>query len=94
MASLNVPGCALHYEVHGTGEPLVLVHGTGADSSTWDPVVDLLAADARVIVYDRRGYGRSTHPPVRDYRIHTNDLYATARLMSWAKVRAGTCRWR
>ncbi|OBK42030.1 hypothetical protein A5658_00135 [Mycobacterium sp. 1245111.1] len=76
MASLKVPGCVLHYEVHGIGEPLVLVHGTGTDSSTWDPVVDLLAADARVIVYDRRGYGRSTHPPVRDYRIHTNDLHA------------------
>jgi pimeloyl-ACP methyl ester carboxylesterase len=76
VASLDVPGCALHYEVHGTGEPLVLVHGTGADSSTWDPVVDRLAADARVIVYDRRGYGRSTHSPVRDYRVHTNDLHA------------------
>lgn len=76
MASLDVQGCALQYEVRGTGEPLVLVHGSGADSSTWDPVVDLLAAEYRVIVYDRRGYGRSTHPPVRDYRVHTNDLRA------------------
>lgn len=74
MPSLDVPGCTLYYEVHGTGEPMVLVHGTGADSSTWNPVVDLLAADAQVIVYDRRGYGRSAHRPVRDYRVHTNDL--------------------
>jgi pimeloyl-ACP methyl ester carboxylesterase len=76
MPNLEVQGCTLHYAVYGTGEPLVLVHGTGADSSTWDPVVDLLASRNRVIVYDRRGYGRSTHPPVRDYRLHANDLHA------------------
>ncbi|MGA5466414.1 alpha/beta fold hydrolase [Mycobacterium sp. NPDC050041] len=76
MAILEVPGCALHYDVRGRGEPLVLVHGTGADATTWDPVIDLLAADHQVITYDRRGYGRSTHRPVRDYRLHTNDLAA------------------
>lgn len=74
MPSLAVPGCALHYDVFGKGEPLILVHGTGTDSTIWDPVIDLLAVDHQVVVYDRRGYGRSVHRPVRDYRIHANDL--------------------
>lgn len=74
MAKIDVVGCALYYDVHGSGEPLVLVHGTGTDSTTWNPVIERLAAQHQVIVYDRRGYGRSVHPPVRDYRIHANDL--------------------
>lgn len=44
--------------------------------STWDGVVDELAKDHRVIVYDRRGYGQSVHKPVRDHRIHARDLQA------------------
>ncbi len=35
-----------------------------------------LARDYRVITYDRRGYGRSTHKPVRDHRLHARDLTA------------------
>ncbi len=74
MTTINVPGCRLHYDVYGAGQTLVLVHGTGTDSTTWHPVIDLLAADHRVVVYDRRGYGHSVHRPVRDYRIHVKDL--------------------
>lgn len=74
MATIDVTGCALHYDVRGSGEPLVLVHGTGTDSTTWDPVIELLAAEYRVVTYDRRGYGRSVHRPVRDYRVHAADL--------------------
>ena len=76
MATIDVGGCTLHYAVHGSGEPLVLVHGTGTDSTTWDPVIELLAARYQVVVYDRRGYGRSVHRPVRDYRLHARDLIA------------------
>ncbi|TRW79146.1 alpha/beta hydrolase [Mycolicibacterium sp. 018/SC-01/001] len=74
MATIEVPGCHLYYESRGAGAPIVLVHGTGTDSSTWEPVIDLLAARHRVVIYDRRGYGRSRHRPVRDFRIHRDDL--------------------
>ena len=77
MVMLPVPGAALVYDEVGDGVPLVLVHGTGADASTWDGVVPALAAAGhRVVTYDRRGYRRSTHPPVRDYRLHVDDLAA------------------
>jgi pimeloyl-ACP methyl ester carboxylesterase len=76
LAELAVPGATLHYRTVGTGAPLVLVHGSATDMTTWDSVVDALAEDHEVITYDRRGYGRSTHKPVRDHRIHARDLTA------------------
>lgn len=76
MPVLNLPGVRLHHDVAGSGVPLVLVHGSAVDGTTWDVVVPDLARDHRVITYDRRGYGRSTHKPVRDHRLHAADLIA------------------
>jgi len=77
VGRILVPGSELICDEQGTGEPMVLVHGTGAQASTWrDTVADLAVGGYRVIVYDRRGYGCSTHRPVRDYRIHVTDLAA------------------
>jgi len=77
VGRLAVPGAELVYDEQGLGEPLVLVHGTGAQASTWGGAVgDLVAGGYRVIAYDRRGYGRSVHRPVRDYRVHVADLAA------------------
>ena len=73
---IPVEGAELVYDEAGSGQPLVLVHGTGADASTWQRSVAGLATHHRVIAYDRRGYGRSTHRPVRDYRVHVADLSA------------------
>jgi pimeloyl-ACP methyl ester carboxylesterase len=74
MSTLALTGVSLHYSEVGSGPPLVLVHGSAVDGSTWDGVVPALAADHRVITYDRRGYGRSEHKPVRDHRLHARDL--------------------
>ena len=79
MPTLEVPGAALHYAARGDGPPLVLVHGSATDATTWDGVVDDLAREHRVIAYDRRGYGRSRHRPVRDHRVHARDLTAVLR---------------
>lgn len=76
MPTLDVPGAQLNYRTAGEGPPLVLVHGSATDLTTWDGVVDDLAHDHRVITYDRRGYGRSRHRPVRDHRVHARDLVA------------------
>jgi pimeloyl-ACP methyl ester carboxylesterase len=40
-------------------DPLLLIHGTGGDASTWDAVAPLLGARYRVLAYSRSGYGRS-----------------------------------
>ena len=76
MPELAVPGAQLNYRTTGDGPPLVLVHGSATDLTTWDGVVDDLGAEHRVIAYDRRGYGQSSHKPVRDHRVHARDLTA------------------
>jgi len=53
----------LYYEDHGSGAPVVLVHGWPLDSRSWEPQVHpLLEAGNRVITYDRRGFGQSSRP--------------------------------
>ncbi len=59
MAMATVNGVALHHEIHGAGDPLVLVHGSWGDASRWDLVVPDLARTFRVLAYDRRGHSRS-----------------------------------
>lgn len=53
----------LHYTEHGSGPPLVLVHGVMITGEMFAPVVDALAARHRLIVPDLRGHGRSRHLP-------------------------------
>ena len=53
----------LHHEVYGTGEPLLLVHGTGSSLRIWDPVIERLAARRAVIAVDLPGFGVS--PPLK-----------------------------
>ncbi|MGW2095726.1 alpha/beta fold hydrolase [Promicromonospora sukumoe] len=51
----------LHYEDHGTGQPVVLVHGYPLDGNSWERQSrELIAAGYRVITYDRRGFGKSS----------------------------------
>jgi len=88
---LNLPGVDLYYETTGDGPPLVLVHGSAVDGRTWDNVVPALAGEHRVVTYDRRGYGRSLHKPVRDHRLHANDLVAV--LEQIAKEPATVVGW-
>ena len=75
-STLDVQGASLRYRTSGEGPPLLLVHGSATDLTTWDNVVGELSRDFQVITYDRRGYGTSTHRPVRDHRVHARDLVA------------------
>ena len=59
MAISTINGVELYYEVAGTGECLVLTHGSWTDGTGWAPVADLLAEQYRVVVWDRRGHSRS-----------------------------------
>jgi pimeloyl-ACP methyl ester carboxylesterase len=60
--TIEVNGVRLYYELHGSGEPLVLVHGSWGDARSWRLVVPGLAESFRVVVYDRRGHSRSQRP--------------------------------
>jgi non-heme chloroperoxidase len=66
----------IHYEDHGTGQPVVLIHGYPLSGRAWDKQVPvLLDAGHRVITYDRRGFGQSSQPTSGyDYDTFAADL--------------------
>lgn len=71
MAELS--GARLHYEVAGSGQPLVLIHGLGLDLRMWDDQFTTLASRFQVMCYDARGFGQSTLPTTEPYS-HADDL--------------------
>ncbi|MEU6409834.1 alpha/beta hydrolase [Microbispora sp. NPDC046933] len=66
----------LYYEDHGSGQPIVLIHGYPLDGHSWEKQIPaLLGAGYRVITYDRRGFGQSSQPTVGyDYDTFAADL--------------------
>lgn len=69
MALLTLPdGDQLHYEEHGSGEPLLLLAGLSGLGSFWNAVVPHLAPHFRVVLHDHRGTGRSSRALI-DYSI-------------------------
>jgi non-heme chloroperoxidase len=67
----------LYYEDHGTGKPVILIHGWPLSGRSWEKQVPvLLAAGFRVITYDRRGFGDSSKPTSGyDYDTFAEDLH-------------------
>jgi pimeloyl-ACP methyl ester carboxylesterase len=63
MVSVRVNDVDLEYQTLGdTGPPVVLVHGSWADHTAWQPVLAGLTESCQVIVYDRRGHAGSATP--------------------------------
>ena len=52
----------IQYQLTGTGEPLVLIHGMATDHRLWQPQLAAFSADYQVISYDLRGFGDSSRP--------------------------------
>jgi 3-oxoadipate enol-lactonase len=55
---------SLYYEVHGKGEPLLLIMGYGSNSGHWFVILPHLAGRFNVIIFDKRGTGRSDKPDI------------------------------
>jgi pimeloyl-ACP methyl ester carboxylesterase len=67
----------LYYEDHGSGQPIVLIHGYPLSGASWEKQVPvLLDAGYRVITYDRRGFGKSSQPTAGyNYDTFAEDLH-------------------
>ena len=67
----------LYYEDHGSGKPVVLIHGYPLSGASWEKqVTALLGAGCRVITYDRRGFGKSSQPTAGyNYDTFAEDLH-------------------
>jgi esterase len=70
VPELTVNGVSLYYEDHGTGDPIVCLHGTGSSAAFWIDAARVLATRGRVIVYDRRGFSRSERPEPYATNVH------------------------
>ena len=72
----NSADIEIYYEDHGTGQPVVLIHGYPLSGRAWDKQIPvLLEAGYRVITYDRRGFGKSSQPTSGyDYDTFAADL--------------------
>src|ERR1700735_5174385 len=76
----------LYYEDHGSGQPVVLIHGYPLSGASWEKQVPvLLNAGYRVITYDRRGFGKSSQPTTGyNYDTFAEDL---SKLLAHLKLR-------
>src|SRR3990172_6307927 len=66
-----VNGIEIYYEVHGSGEPLLLIMGLGANAGSWVMQVPELSMEYKIIAFDNRGSGRSGKP---------NEAYSIAQM--------------
>jgi 3-oxoadipate enol-lactonase len=61
MPHMNVGDTKVHYEVHGSGEPLLLITGLCGDLTSWKKALPLLDKEYQVITVDNRGAGKTEH---------------------------------
>lgn len=60
MPTVMINGGAIHYEILGTGEPILLLHGMGGTWKMWEPQWDFFSKNYQLIMVDMRGHGDST----------------------------------
>lgn len=58
-----ISGIDINYKIAGQGEPLLILHGWGGSSDSWQKVQEILANDFQVISLDLPGFGKSSVPP-------------------------------
>ncbi|MGH2601330.1 MAG: alpha/beta fold hydrolase [Dehalococcoidia bacterium] len=73
---ISTDGTPIAYERRGEGQPLVLVHGTGADHTRWEPIIPAFADRFTVYAVDRRGRGASGDAPAYAIEREFDDIAA------------------
>jgi len=62
-SDFTLDGAPLHYEIVGSGPPLLLLNGIGLDLSAWGPLVQALSVERQLVLLETRGSGLSGPPP-------------------------------
>lgn len=91
----NSPPVEVYYEDHGSGSPVVLIHGWPLSGRSWEnQVLALVDAGYRVITYDRRDFGSSSQPWTGyDYGTLAADQRCCSITSIWATRRWWASRW-
>lgn len=58
----NINSIQIYYEIHGKGEPLLLIHGLGSSTQDWENQVAFFSSRYQVIAFDLRGHGKTDKP--------------------------------
>src|SRR5690349_18602029 len=75
--SVHVNEIEMYYEIHGEGEPLLLLHGGGGVGANWQLIFDEPPAGYRLIIPDLRGHGHSTRSSLEfSFRQAALDVFA------------------
>lgn len=94
MPQAEINGARIYYEAHGEGIPLVLSHGGWTDTSHWLPNVGALSRRWRVVLWDRRGCGRSSDPgEPHSWRLWRDDLKGLLDHLEIEGVYLGGCSY-
>jgi len=64
MPTVKVGDINIYYEIHGDGEPLLMIQGYGQYSAHWTTLIPPLSKEYRVIIFDNRGTGQSDKPEI------------------------------
>ena len=81
---MTANGVRLYYEEHGTGAPILGIHGGGSSAVFWEAAAERLSEVGQAIIYDRRGCRRSERPDpyeVTSVRDHADDALALLRAL-------------
>jgi 3-oxoadipate enol-lactonase len=74
MSTIKTNKLFFHINIQGEGEPLFLIHGLGLDQTLWNDQIPYLSKNYKVITYDVRGHGQTTHPQNYNLNDHADDL--------------------
>ena len=72
MATVQVNGIEIYYEITGNGLPLTMIMGLGCSARQWQWMLPVLTGSFQVITFDNRGVGRTSKPDME----YTTDLFA------------------
>lgn len=87
MAYLKRADCELYYEVYGSGEPLLMLHGNGEDSSYFEHQITYFQQYYQVIVMDMRGHGKSSFGRMSlNFSLFAEDVVALLKEFHYASV--------
>jgi len=87
IAPIN--GMEMYYEIHGEGEPLVLLHGGGGVGANWELIFKVPPQGYQLVIPDLRGHGRSTNPsPEFTFRQLALDVFGLLDRLGIARFKA------
>lgn len=87
LQKANIGGVELEYEVHGSGEPVVLIHGSVVADSYVPMLSEAVLSRYRMVRYRRRGFGNSTHPAsIISISDQANDCHALMRHLNLSRA--------